>query len=58
MSLKKSNLSKTHMQQSVESNFFKKFKAITSPPILRTYFKFKKKKKDFSKNPVNLDMGI
>ena len=49
MSLKKSNLSKTHMQQSVESNFFKKFKAITSPPILRPYFRFKKKKKRFLK---------
>ena len=48
MSLKKSNLSKTHMQQLVESNFFKKFKAITSPPILRPYFRFKRKKKKIS----------
>ena len=29
----------------MESNFFKKFKAIASLPILRPYFTFKKKKK-------------
>ena len=28
------------MEQSVESNFFKKFKAIASLPILRPYFRF------------------
>ena len=60
MSLKKSNLSKTHMEQSVESNFFKKFKAIASLPILRSpiFQIFFLKKKDFSENPVALDMGI
>ena len=56
------------MEQSVESNFFKKFKAIASLPIPRPYFRFfflKKNKKtknkkqqqqqkDFSENPVNL----
>ena len=35
MSLYKSNLSKTHMEQSVEFNFFKKFKVIASLPILK-----------------------
>ena len=65
MSLKKSNLSKTYMDQSVESNFFKKFKAIASLPIPRPYFRFffflKKQKnkkqqqqKDFLENLVNL----
>ena len=44
MSLKKSNLSKTHMEESVESNFFKKFKAIASLPLLRPCFTFKKKR--------------
>ena len=33
MSLYKSNLYKTHMEQSVESNLSKKFKAIASLPI-------------------------
>ena len=37
------------MEQSVESNFFKKNKAIASFFVL---------KKDFSENPVNLNMGI
>ena len=46
------------MEQSVESNFFKKFKAIVSLPILHPYFIFLKKNKDFSKKAVNLDMGI
>ena len=46
------------MEQSVESNF-KKFKAIASLPILLPYFRFFFfKKKDFSENPVNLDMEI
>ena len=36
---------------------FKKFKAIASMPILRLYFRFKKKK-DFSDIPVNLGMGV
>ena len=51
-----------HIEQSVESNFFKKFKAIASLLILRPYFRFFfflfKKKKDFSENPVILEMGI
>ena len=34
------------MEQSVESNFFKKFKAIASLPVLGPYFRFKKKKKE------------
>ena len=38
--LKKSNLSKTHMEQSVEFNLFKKFKAIESLSILCPYFWF------------------
>ena len=42
MSLYKSYLSKTHMEQSVESNFFKKFKAIASTahtlPIFQGFF--------------------
>ena len=45
------------MEQSVESNFFKKFKVIASLPTLR-HFRFKKKTTDFSENPANLDMGI
>ena len=36
--LKKSNLSKTHMEQSVEFNLFKKYKAIESLSILCPYF--------------------
>ena len=46
------------MEQSVESNFFQKFKTTASLPILDPVsdFFFKKKKKDFSENPVNLDM--
>ena len=47
MSLQKSNLSKIHMDESVEPNFFKKFKAIASLPILCPYFRLKKKKKRF-----------
>ena len=46
------------MEQSVESNFFKEFKVIASLPILRPYFGFFFKKKDFSENPVNMDLGI
>ena len=38
MSLKKSNLSKTHIQQSVKSKFFKKFKVIAWLPILQKFF--------------------
>ena len=43
----------------MESNFFKKFKAIastahTTSPIFKICFK----KTDFSEIPVNLDMGI
>ena len=60
MLLSKSNLSKTHVEQSVESNFFKKFKAIASNhcPSLPAYISDFFKKKDFSENPVNLGMGI
>ena len=36
---------------------FKKFEVIASMPILRLYFRFKKKK-DFSDIPVNLGMGV
>ena len=46
------------MEQSVEFNFFKKFKAIASLPIPRPCLRSFFKKKDFSENPVNLDMGI
>ena len=54
------NLSKTHIEQSVESNFFKNFKVIASLPILHPYFRFFYiyVSKDFSENPINLDMGI
>ena len=45
------------MEQSVESNLFKKFKAIASLPILHPYFRFCFLK-DFSENPINLDNGI
>ena len=45
------------MEQSVESNFFKKFKAIASLPIPRPYFRFfffeKKTKKQKTKNNNN-----
>ena len=51
------NLSKTHMKQSMKSNFLKKFKVIAST-ALRPYFRFFFLKKDFSENSVNLDMGI
>ena len=47
------------MEQSVKSNFFKKFKAIASllhtSPIFQI---FNFVKKDFLENPVNLDMVI
>ena len=57
-SLLKSNISKqTCMEQSVESNSLEKFKAIASLPILRPY-NSSFFKKDFSENPVNLDMEI
>ena len=60
MSLQNSNLSKTRMEQSVESNFFKKFKVIASLPIYTSpiFQIFFEKKKDFSENAVNLDMEI
>ena len=47
------------MEQPVESNSFEKFKAIAfvhTSPIFQIFFP--KKKKDFSENPVDLDMGI
>ena len=47
------------MEQSVESNYLKKFKAIASLPILAhisDFFFFENK--GFSENPVNLDIGI
>ena len=46
------------MEQLIESNFFKKFKAIASTAHTSPIFHFFFKKKDFSENPVNLDMGI
>ena len=56
------------MEQPVQSNSFEKFKAIASLPSISDYFsvflcpyfrlKKNKKTKDFSKNPVNLDMEI
>ena len=46
------------MEQSVESNFFKKFKAIASLLILRPYFRFFLKKKGFSENPVDLNLVL
>ena len=47
------------MEQSVESNYLKKFKAIASLPILCPYFRFFFfENKGFSENPVNLDIGI
>ena len=39
MSFLKSNLSKTHKEQSVESSSFKEFKVIASLPILHPYFR-------------------
>ena len=45
------------MEQSVESNFFRKFKAIASLPF--AYISdFFFKKRFFAENPVNLDMEI
>ena len=58
MLLLKSDLSKTHMEQLVESNFFEKFKVIASvamactSPIFQIFFL------NFSENTVKLDMGI
>ena len=46
-----------HMEESVESNFFDKFKAIALLPILRPYFRFFFFLKDFSENLEKLDMG-
>ena len=45
------------MEQSVESDSFEKFKAIASLPIPFAHIS-DLKKKDFSENPINLDMGI
>ena len=43
------------MEQSVRSNFFKKFKAVASlPPYFANISDFFLKK-DFSENPVNLE---
>ena len=51
----KFNLSKTRMEQSMESNFFQKFeeKIRIFTHILDILLK-----KDFSENPLNLNMGI
>ena len=47
------------MEQSFESNSFKKFKVIASLPILGPYFTYIYfLKNDFSENPVNLVLGI
>ena len=47
------------MEQLIESNFFKKFKAIASTAYTSPIFHiFLKKKKNFSENPVNMDMGF
>ena len=43
-------------EQSVESNWIEKFKAIASLPILNSYFSLKKIY--FIENPVNVDMEI
>ena len=53
------NLSKTHTEQSVESNFFTKFKAIASLPMhISPTFQTFYKKKDFPENPVNLGILV
>ena len=49
------NLSKTHMEQSMEFNSFEKFKEKLKSFAHISDILFKK---DFSENPVNLDMGI
>ena len=46
------------MEQSIESNFFKKFKAIASIAHNSPMFQIFLRKKNFSENPVNLDIGI
>ena len=46
------------MEHPVDSNSFKKFKAIASLPILFAHIPDFFFKKDFSESPVNLDMGI
>ena len=47
------------MEQSVESNSFEKFKEkFKNFARISDYYFFFKKKKEFSENPVNLDMGI
>ena len=45
------------MEQSIGPNFFEKFKAIVSTAHTSPYFRFFLKK-EFSENPVNLDIGI
>ena len=51
----KTNLSNTHLEKSVETNFFKKFKVIASLLILTPYLRIFSKKKGFSENVVNPD---
>ena len=45
------------MEQLLEPNFFKKFKVIASTAHTLPIFQILKKKKDFSENLKNLDMG-
>ena len=51
----KTNLSNTHLEKSVETNFFKRFKVIASLPMLTPYLRIFSKKKGFSENVVNPD---
>ena len=46
------------MERSVEFISFEKFKGKHYCPYFAHISDLKKKKKDFSENPVNLDMGI
>ena len=43
----KTNLSNTHLEKSVETNFFKRFKVIASLPMLTPYLRIFSKKKGF-----------
>ena len=43
----KTNLSNTHLEKSVETNFFKRFKVIASLPILTPYLRIFSEKKGF-----------
>ena len=45
------------MEESVESHFLKKFKAVAYYYPYSAHISDFFKKKDFSENPVNLDMG-